>query len=730
MEVYDIEIDHLLRLLSEAAGVTIIKSDQVKGPVTVIAPEPVPIEEAFQVLNSVLDVRGFTMVQMTAQLYKVIPKAEAMQSAVPLKFGASPTEVPPGDQLITQVIPLKRLDAGDMAAQVQGLLSQQASVIPTSTNSLIITDTASRIQRVLTLIADGESQLADGFRVFSLQHYDATEMAQLVDSLILSRGGRAGAAARPAWEYRVRGAQPGVRQPVSVTAQRPGPAAAAGGGGPEFCYPDIRTNSLIVLATPEHLTQIEELTSRLDRPVTLRGTYCVYPVQNLVASELAQLVAPLVGAQVSAQGGGQPSRGGRQMTPSGQMPGRSGTSQRARGVTGVGTPLGRAGRGVSGGAGRSPSGSGFEVEPLGGAASEPPPPSGEQPPAAEAAGAEAPPEQVPPQPGQPAPEPGMEPEPAVEEPGTPAVAQAMITADDNANILLISAPPEQVDLIRQALEELDVLPPQVHIQAIIAEVSLTRDTSLGFQWNKLPLIVSDSGEYTGEFHTDFGLPTGDGTDTETLLGLFGQITGEDFEAVLTALTTDSHVRILATPSIFTSNNQQATIDVSKGIPFVTSTSRYEQTGSKSSSVEYKSVGIVLEVTPRVTQGNVVQMEVHVTSNELGDSITVADETYPSTNQRVADATLSIKDGYTIVLGGLMRDTIHRSSNKVPILGDLPILGSLFRTSDSRREKSELLVFLTPHVVRSPAEAAQVTEAEKSKLPEVPRTLRTPAGQPQ
>jgi len=724
MNFYDLDIDHLLRLLSEAAGVTIYKSDQVTGKVTVIAPEPVSIEEAFQILNSVLDVRGFTMVQTANGLYEVIPKSQAMQSALPLKFGARPEEVRPGDELITQVIPLKHLDASDLASQIQGLLSQEASLIPTSTNRLIVTDTAARIQRVLTLIADTEEQLSGGLKVFPLQYYDASEMANLVGSLVLARAGAAAAGPRPAWEQRVRVAAPGAaRLPVRPAAPR---AAAPAGAGPEFCYPDTRTNSLIVLATPTHLQQIEQLIAGLDRPVSLRGTYFVYPVQNLVASELAQLIGPQVGAQVSVQApGAQPARPGAGIGPSAQVPAPRGAGPRFRGTPTSGIGLGPA-RLILDRSGENQHASALELEPLGGPAEGegPPVPTMPLPPPAGM------PEQVAPQPEQPPPGPEAEIAEEREEVAGAAAREAMITADDNANVLLISAPPEQIELLRELLEQLDVLPPQVHIRAIIAEVSLTRDTSLGFQWNKLPVLKPYGGAFTGEFTTNFGITTpANGDQAKAPLGLFGQISGEDFEAVLTALTTDSHVRILATPSIFTSNNQQATIDVSKGIPFVTSTSRYEQTGSTYSSVEYKSVGIVLEVTPRVTQGNVVQMQVHVTSNELGEYITVGEDRYASTNQRVADATLNIRDGYTIVLGGLMRDTILRSSNKVPILGDLPILGSLFRTSNSKREKSELLVFLTPHVVRTPAEAAQVTEAEKSKLPEVPRSLQPPAGGP-
>lgn len=306
--------------------------------------------------------------------------------------------------------------------------------------------------------------------------------------------------------------------------------------------------------------------------------------------------------------------------------------------------------------------------------------------------------------------------------------KATITADDNTNVLLISAPPEQMDLIKQLLEQLDVLPPQVHIQAIIAEVTVTRDTSLGFQWEGLnALYKTDKGDtFTGAFQTNFGLGSAD-SDSGSL-GLSGIIAGPDqFQAVLTALTTDTHARILSTPGIFTTSGQPATINVSTSRPFPRGILSSTTSGSTISvALDRENVGIVLNVTPRVTSGDMVRMDVSVAANEMGQPVSIAGQEYPTTQERSANAIINVKDGYTVILGGLMRDTITRNAYRVPLLGDLPVIGSFFRSNRSKREKSELLVFLTPRVVRTPAEAAQVTEEQKSKLPEIPKTLQKPA----
>ena len=729
MEFYGLDIDHLLRLLSYAAQVTIIKSEQVTGPITVIAPEPVPLDVAFQILDSVLEVRGYTMVRSATGIYKVLPVEDAMQSGIPIQFGEKPGTYPPGDDLRTQVIPLENLDANDLASQLQGLLSDDVSLIPTSTNSLIITDTASNIQLALELIADAEGQLAGGLKVYPLQYYDATEMADLVTSIVLSRGGAAGAGRRPAWERRVVGrGGPPTRQPQ----RRPTPQPQTAAAGPEFAYPDTRTNSLIVLATPIHLRQMEDLVAQLDRPVSLRDSFFVYPVQNLVASDLAQLLAPLIGAQVT---GGAGNAGGLRSGSGGTTAFPQRRQQPTRPSSGVGSSLRTSSAGSSQRPGQAVRTADVAVEPLAGESTGAR--SADPFMIAQAPEGAAPPAQ------QPAPQPAPQPmeAPAVEAPVPPTaeyeepaslagagVAQAVIAADDNTNSLLISGPPEQIDLIQQMLEKLDVLPPQVHIRAIIAEVELARDTDLGFQWQSLARTwgTFEGETFTGDVGTNFGIsgPTDQGAPS----GLFTTLTGSQFQAVLTALTTDSKARILSAPSIFTTSNQAATIDISKQLPFPTGT--FQSTtgaGSISTSISYRSVGIVLSVTPRVTQGDVVQMQVEISANEPGSDVVVADLKYPSFNQRLATAVVSVQDGNTVVVGGLMRETIGRTASRVPILGDLPLVGALFRSTKSSRLKSELLLFLTPHIVRTVGEAAELTESERSRMPDVPRSLRSVVG---
>jgi len=710
MGLYGVDIDHLLTMLSTAANVTIVKSEQVTGSVTIIAPEAVPLDVAFQILDSVLEVRGFAIVRSPTGIYKIVPMADAMKSSVPIYFGQRPEDVEASDSLITQVIPLTNLDATSVIGEIRLLLSQNASVVPTAANSIIITDIASNIERVLQIIADGESQLSGGLQVFRLQYRDVQEVASLVSDIVLGRGaGRGGV--RPAWEQRVQARPTPARQ---LTPQ----SAAGVGGAAEFCYPDVRTNSLIVLATPTHLQQIDDLVQKLDVPISLRDSYFVYPVQNLVASDLAQLIAPLVNAQVTtATGAGRATGTAAARAATGRV---TGTAARATTRSTSSTVRRSSARQADPRTPRPAAGSGaaLEVEPLAGVAGSPIVVAQ----APEGAVQVAP---VPALPTTEAPYVVMEPQ-GDEVIAAAAVGDALIAADDNSNILLISASSEKLELIQQLLEELDVLPPQVNIRAIIAEVSLDRETSLGFQWSRLPQLGPYGGQgVVGDFVTSFGL------STEGALGLFGQISAADFQGVLTALTTDSKARILSTPSIFTSNNQPASINVSSSRPFPTgqlaSTAGTSEgvAGVISTTFRYDEVGIQLNVTPLVTQGDVVRMEIQVFADEPGAPVDIGGESYPSTNMRQASAIVHVKNGYTVILGGLMRESISRRVFRVPLLGDLPIIGPLFRKTTSTRTKSELLVFLTPQVVRSVGEALQLTDEYKQHLSDIPRMLQAP-----
>ncbi|RYG68542.1 type II secretion system protein GspD, partial [bacterium] len=189
------------------------------------------------------------------------------------------------------------------------------------------------------------------------------------------------------------------------------------------------------------------------------------------------------------------------------------------------------------------------------------------------------------------------------------------------------------------------------------------------------------------------------------------LTGGDLSVFINALRTDSRFNVLSTPRIFTTNNQQAQINISQSIPYVLST-RQDTLGGIQYNYDFLDVGIVLTVTPRITANGYVTMDVNQTANEL-QSFTSFNA--PIVNQREANTTVSVLDGETVVLGGIIRNAVTATTNKVPILGDLPLLGNIFRSTTKQNSKTELLVLLRPRIVRDDAEARALRRDSTDRL---------------
>ncbi|HSH93995.1 MAG TPA: secretin N-terminal domain-containing protein, partial [Roseimicrobium sp.] len=295
--------------------------------------------------------------------------------------------------------------------------------------------------------------------------------------------------------------------------------------------------------------------------------------------------------------------------------------------------------------------------------------------------------------------------------------QGQISAipDPNTNSIIVVASPENAEVIRNILDQLDKIPEQVMIETIIVEATLDSSDKLGVEWNLIQNNVFKPGN-TGVAGTDFGLGTATGLDRQ---GFKYTLSGGDLSGFIQALKSDQKFQVLSTPRIFTSNNVQAEINISQSVPYILS-SRQDANGAFTYNYTFQDVGIILTVTPRITNNGYVTMEVTQTANELQGFTSF---NAPIVNQRQADTTVSVKDGETIILGGIIRNTVNSTVKKLPILGDLPILGNLFKSTSKQNVKTELLVFLSPRVVRDPAEARKLREdGEKGMSPETKKAL--------
>jgi general secretion pathway protein D len=292
--------------------------------------------------------------------------------------------------------------------------------------------------------------------------------------------------------------------------------------------------------------------------------------------------------------------------------------------------------------------------------------------------------------------------------------QVTVIPDQNTNSLVVVSTPENADLIRQILSQLDKIPEQVMIETIIVEASLDSNSKLGVEWSLAQGKVFGDPAKKGVGSQGFGLQ-----GTTGLEGFKYTLTGGDLSAFLSALQTDQKFQVLSTPRIFTSNNAQAEINISQSVPYVLST-REDTNGNLTFNYAFQDVGIVLTVTPRITSNGYVTMEVNQTANDLQGFTSF---NAPIVNQRQANTTVSVKDGDTIILGGIIRSQVSSTVKKIPLLGDIPILGELFKSTDKTKQKTELLVFLTPRIVKDPDQARDMREKGTSDMsPETRRLL--------
>ena len=278
-------------------------------------------------------------------------------------------------------------------------------------------------------------------------------------------------------------------------------------------------------------------------------------------------------------------------------------------------------------------------------------------------------------------------------------APVHITADAATNSLIIQSDPATYDEIANLVHNLDAPIDQVVIEVTIAEVDLNNDLRFGVQWS----IDTRNG----------GLATltdaSNGAVGSTFPGFSYSFAGNYVQAALNALSSRTHVEVISSPVVLTLDNQEAILQVGDQVPIVTQTTANVATSAATvvNTVQYRDTGILLRVTPRIGAGDNVTLEVSQEASEVVATTTSGIDS-PTIQQRKFQSTVSIANGSTVALGGLIRANRTRTHSGVPFLSDVPLLGMAFRASNNVVRRTELLVFLTPRIVRSTADAEAAT----------------------
>ncbi|OQX65021.1 MAG: type II secretion system protein GspD [Desulfococcus sp. 4484_242] len=293
------------------------------------------------------------------------------------------------------------------------------------------------------------------------------------------------------------------------------------------------------------------------------------------------------------------------------------------------------------------------------------------------------------------------------------ISEIKVTPDPIRNALIIEATPPDYRVVEGILKQLDVLPRQVLIEATIAEISVNTKTELGMEW----ALGRGAAQGNASFSSTINKLVGSGSDA-AYSGLKYSIGVTDkWYAALHALASEGKVNVLSSPHVLASDNKEARIDVSREIPIASGTTTIaSSTVVGETTIEYRDTGVILSVTPHINDRGLVTMDI---SEEVSDlekqAITVAGEDYPAFFKRAVNTTLTVKDGQTIAIGGLIKDKEDESATGVPCLIKIPVARYLFGEWGKDVEKIELIVLITPRVVANLDDVDAVTNEFKQKV---------------
>ena len=658
----DAEVDSVIGAFGHLLNKSFVIDPRVRGKISLETPRPVNRAQAFALLKTVLRQQGFAIVDL-GDLYKVVPEADAKLQSGPVEIGAASAR--DGDEVITQVFQLNHESANNMIPVLRPLVSPNNTITAfPGNNTLIITDYAANLRRLSKVIATLDSpRPAAEVQVVVIKNSIASDIAVAVSKL-MDEGNRGG------------GGGPGVgsdpTQRVVVMA-------------------DPRTNSVLIRsANASKLALARSLVEQLDRPANAdQANMRVVYLKNAEATKLVEVLQAVLSGESNGSNNSSDSGFGSSRNRNGSSSGSGSLfGDSSSSSSGLSSSFGESDSSSGGGLGSQ---SGINRD------------RGNQGPMSIKAGG------------------------------------AIIAADPATNSLIITAPEPVYRNIRGVIDQLDSRRAQVYIESLIVEVKANTVAEMGIQWQ---FGTSRPGQSSVVGGTNFGtggsnilnvtqnpaaVAAAGGLNVGVVrngVSLFGQ-NFLNLGLLARALETEANGNIRATPNLLTLDNEEARIIIGQNVPFVTG--QYATTNNTLSSpfqtIERKDVGTMLRVRPQVSEGGTVRMEI---AQEISAVVDTSQPAGIITNRRAIDSNVLVDDGQIVVLGGLIEDRVTGGVSKVPLLGDIPGLGRLFRYDDRRREKTNLLVFLRPVVLRSADQAWDVTANRYDYINQRSKDARLPS----
>ena len=573
-----------------------------------------------------------------AGLYKVVPEADAKLQGGSVTVAQAGSAGPAGGQIVTQIFKLNYESANNLVPVLRPLISPNNTINANPGTNAL----------VITDYADNLQRLGKIIAAMDVSNASDVEVISLKNAIATDLA-------------------PLVARLID-SGSTPGAPGTPGQSDTSFkttLLAEPHSNALILrAANPARLAQVRVLVNKLDQPPApgssaASGNIHVVYLKNADATKLAATLR----AAMSAGTGNAQASAGSSVAPASSAP-TGGLSAMGSGTT-SGSSSAAAGSGL--GAGASSSSTSSNQPSTGG----------------------------------------------------------QIQADPTTNSLIITAPEPQYRQLRNVIDKLDGRRAQVLVESLIVEVNANKLTEFGIQWQS---VMGKQGDGTvGVIGTNSGaaganilglttaLASGNATAVGSAVGKLGgglnlalapRIAGQYYlGALANFLQNSGDANVLSTPNLMTLDNEEARIIIGNNVPFVTGS--YANTGGNSgavnpfTTVERKDVGLMLRVRPQINENGTVKLAIYQEVSKI-DGNTLSDVNGPTTSKRAIESNVLVEDGSIIVLGGLLEDSYSQAEDKVPVMGDIPLLGALFRSENRSRKKTNLMVFLRPVVVRDAA----------------------------
>jgi general secretion pathway protein D len=684
-EASNAPITAVLQEYEKLTGKTLIQDSNLMAnavPLTISLPHPVKKSQLIRLIEAALLLNNYALIpgpgENTMKVINLSTGKNARSEGV--RLYTSPEDMPIGEEIVSYYMPLNHISANEALTVFNTHILPRAytSFVPiNSAQAVVITETTNVIRQLIALKDLIDVPPAATSTLFvQLVRADAERVADTL-SKILDGG-----------QQRV----PSPQQGQNVAVANVGASTVIAGLQAQL-IPDTRTNRILIVTRPQNMDTLRSLVEAFDEAVPAAQPL-EYKLRYISAGEALPVLSDVLSEYEQQPGAGgtqQQQQQQQQQTRTVNLGGGRGSS-----MTGSQTGYGGGYNPVSSQAGSVGAGQDLLQEPN---------------------------EQLGPQ--------------------SVIVGKTRIISDAKDNKIIVIGPPESVQKVRTILDRLDRRPQQVYLSTVIGQLTLNNETDFGVDFTQTYKKISDNAGVASSNLSSTGTQAGifnsNGQvviDPRQILGsgvvpgtqglaIYGSIT-DAIRVFVRAVDTRDKFTILARPAVYTANNKRAVISSGQRVPVPGTTLsnvvtngvlNTSNTAAVQATIEYEDVELRLEVIPLINSSREVTLKIAQINDSLGNNVTIAGNTVPTVNSQRLTTTVTVPSGATVVLGGLIQDTIKKSESGIPVVDQLPYLGNFFKFQTHTRNRAELLVFIQPTVVESNIETmrASLKEEKRTKV---------------